>query len=101
MDDLTEDLGSTGEAQVRELAGASQAILRVDGLTQQGTRMVEEAAMAARALQQQALDLSRAVAAFRLDEAVQAPGADACAPEARTGKDGHPYLRLASSRHTT
>ena len=76
----------------------------MDELTQQGTRMVEEAAMAARTLQQQALSLSQAVAAFRLDEAVQAAPAPvnedgaAGAPDKRPGSPGHPYLRLASSR---
>jgi hypothetical protein len=49
----------------------NQAIVRMDELTQQGTRMVEDAAMAARSLQEQALSLSQAVAAFRLDEVVQ------------------------------
>jgi methyl-accepting chemotaxis protein len=103
IDDLAGDMGSASEAQERDLSGASQAILRVDTLTQQGTRMVEEAAQAARALQQQALDLSRAVAAFRLDEVVQdasgITGSAALGPiEMRSGRAGHPYLRLASSR---
>jgi methyl-accepting chemotaxis protein len=101
IDDVTDDLGSAGEAQARGLDEASQAILRVDTLTQQGTRMVEEAALAARSLQQQALDLSRAVAAFRLDEVLQEAGGATDAQsiaELRPGRAGHPYLRLASSR---
>jgi methyl-accepting chemotaxis protein len=61
--------------------------------------------MAARTLQQQALTLSRAVAAFRLDEALQG-GLDGASHEkaphgtqdSRPGGAGHPYLRLASSR---
>jgi methyl-accepting chemotaxis protein len=103
MDDLVLDMGSQSREHARDLAGASQAILRVDAMNQQGTRMVEEAALAAHALQQQALDLSRAVAAFRLDETVLA-GGDAIpkdAPEAHGAKGGHPYLRLASSRRLT
>jgi methyl-accepting chemotaxis protein len=102
IDDLAGDIGSASEAQERSLSGASQAILRVDTLTQQGTRMVEEAAQAARALQQQALDLSRAVAAFRLDEAIQegaaGAGSAAAGPIEMRSRAGHPYLRLASSR---
>jgi methyl-accepting chemotaxis protein len=102
--DIVNRIGSASAARAENLAGVNQAIVRMDELTQQGTRMVEEAAMAARTLQEQALCLSQAVSSFRLDEAVQA------APEAvnedgaagtldkRPGSPGHPYLRLASSR---
>jgi methyl-accepting chemotaxis protein len=102
--DIVTRIGSASAARAENLAGVNQAIVRMDELTQQGTRMVEEAAMAARSLQQQALSLSQAVAAFRLDEAVQAPAEGdqengaAGAPDKRPGSPGHPYLRLASSR---
>jgi methyl-accepting chemotaxis protein len=102
--DIVNRIGCASAARAENLAGVNQAIVRMDELSQQGTRMVEDAAMAARTLQQQALSLSQAVAAFRLDEAVQVPvsiaeivGA-AGAPDKRPGSPGHPYLRLASSR---
>jgi methyl-accepting chemotaxis protein len=102
--DIVNRIGCASAARAENLAGVNQAIVRMDELTLQGTRMVEDAAMAARSLQEQALSLSQAVAAFRLDEAVQAPpciaeivGA-AGAPDKRPGSPGHPYLRLASSR---
>lgn len=100
MGGIVDRIGDAGPERSRELAGATQAIMRMDELTQQGSRMVEEAALAARALQQQALGLARTVAAFRLDEAVQ--GANETAPPGthalRPGRAGRPYLRLASSR---
>jgi methyl-accepting chemotaxis protein len=100
MGGIVDRIGDAGLERSRELAGATQAIMRMDELTQQGSRMVEEAALAARALQQQALGLARTVAAFRLDEAVQ--GANETAPPGthalRSGRAGGPYLRLASSR---
>lgn len=102
--DIVNRIGCASAERAENLAGVNQAIVRMDELTRQGTRMVEDAAMAARTLQQQALSLSQAVAAFRLDEAVQAPpeagdeeGA-AGASDKRPGGPGHPYLRLASSR---
>jgi methyl-accepting chemotaxis protein len=102
--DIVNRIGCASAARAENLAGVNQAIVRMDELSQQGTRMVEDAAMAARTLQQQALSLSQAVAAFRLDEAVQVPvsiaeivGA-AGTPDKRPGSPGHPYLRLASSR---
>jgi methyl-accepting chemotaxis protein len=103
--DIVNRIGCASAARAENLAGVNQAIVRMDELTQQGTRMVEDAAIAARTLQQQALSLSQAVAAFRLDEAVQAPAEAeqedraAGAPVKRPGGPGqHPYLRLASSR---
>jgi methyl-accepting chemotaxis protein len=102
--DIVNRIGCASAARAENLAGVNQAIVRMDELTQQGTRMVEDAAMAARTLQQQALCLSQAVASFRLDEAVQ-PCLDAeeengaaGASDRRPGSPGHPYLRLASSR---
>jgi methyl-accepting chemotaxis protein len=102
--DIVSRIGCASAARAENLAGVNQAIVRMDELSQQGTRMVEDAALAARSLQQQALSLSQAVAAFRLDEAVQAPSCiaeivgAAGAPDRRPGGPGHPYLRLASSR---
>jgi methyl-accepting chemotaxis protein len=103
--DIVNRIGCASAARAENLAGVNQAIVRMDELTQQGTRMVEDAAMAARTLQQQALSLSQAVATFRLDEVVQAPvsiaeiAGAAGAPDKRPGSPGHPYLRLASSRN--
>jgi methyl-accepting chemotaxis protein len=101
--DIVNRIGCASAARAENLVGVNQAIVRMDELNQQGTRMVEDAAMAARTLQEQALSLSQAVAAFRLDEVVQEPvpqnedGA-AGASDRRPGSPGHPYLRLASSR---
>jgi methyl-accepting chemotaxis protein len=97
---IVDGIGGGAAERARDLAGATQALVRMDELTQQGSRMVEEAALAARTLQQQALGLARTVAAFRLDEAVQ--GTNETAPPGthalRPGGAGRPYLRLASSR---
>lgn len=101
---IAADLGRASAGRARDVAGAAQAIVRMDELAQQGARIVEEAALAARTLQQGALDLARAVAAFRLDEAVHGSGSGSneTAPPGtvlhRPGRAGHPYLRLASSR---
>jgi methyl-accepting chemotaxis protein len=103
--DIVNRIGSASAARAENLAGMNQAIVRMDELTQQGTRMVEDAALAARTLQQQALSLSQAVATFRLDEAVQAPPPEAGNEEGaagaldkRPGSPGRPYIRLATSR---
>ncbi|MDN4051826.1 methyl-accepting chemotaxis protein [Massilia sp. YIM B02763] len=102
--DIVDRIGSASSERARDLLGVNQAIVRMDEMTRQGSRLVEEAALAARGLQQQALALSRAVATFRLDEAVQPVSEKETAPpgtpedDGRPGRAGHPYLRLASSR---
>ena len=95
MDGIALAIADASAAQARELAGAGDAILQADALTRRGMRMVEEAALAARTLQQGARDLARTVAAFRLDEGAAHARDAATAPEQRGRR---PYLRLASSR---
>ena len=95
--------------QASGLQDVNQAIVRMDQVTRQNTSLVEEAALAARTLQMQALALSRTVAAFRLGEPEPAPQPERMAPapnengvprdlprERRRHERSH--LRLASSR---
>jgi methyl-accepting chemotaxis protein len=104
--DIITQISCASAEQASGLSEVNQAIVQMDEMTQKNSAMVEEAASAARSLQEQALTLSRAVAAFRLDEPVvpppAPPGTAAEAPaEAAvegSGKPPHPYLRLASSR---
>jgi methyl-accepting chemotaxis protein len=104
---IVSQISCASAEQASGLSEVNQAIVQMDEMTQQNSALVEEAASAARSLQEQALTLSRAVAAFRLDEAVQVMAADTGAAESgragshreRRGKPGHPYLRLASSRN--
>jgi methyl-accepting chemotaxis protein len=101
---IVSQISSVSAEQATGLSEVNQAIVQMDEMTQQNSYLVEEAATAARTLQEQALTLSRAVAAFRLDEAVQLPP-EVPAPEPVTAdlrerrrQVEHPYLRLASSR---
>ncbi|HWJ96212.1 MAG TPA: methyl-accepting chemotaxis protein [Telluria sp.] len=100
---IISQIGSVSAEQASGLSEVNQAFVQMDQMTQQNSAMVEEAAAAARSLQMQALTLSKAVAAFRLGEAMQ----DAAAPDEETAPDvmhnrrrnpGHPHLWLASSR---
>jgi methyl-accepting chemotaxis protein len=73
----------------------SQAIVQMDHMTQKNSALVDEAAAAAKSLQQQAVSLARAVAGFNLDEAALLP----LPPSMRNGVGGRkPHLRLASKR---
>jgi methyl-accepting chemotaxis protein len=104
--DIITQISCASAEQANGLSEVNQAIVQMDEMTQKNSVLVDEAASAARSLQEQALTLSRAVAAFRLDEPVVPPPAPARAAAetpAETPADGprkaaHPYIRLASSR---
>jgi hypothetical protein len=108
VEDIVNRIGSASQGQATGLQDVNQAIVRMDQVTRQNTSLVEEAALAARTLQLQALALSRTMAGFRLEE----PPAKESAESAPQKEDGdapcelarerrrHPasHLRLASSR---
>jgi methyl-accepting chemotaxis protein len=86
---IISQIGNASAEQASGLTEMNQAIVQMDEMTQQNSALVEQAAAAAESLQDQALSLSRAVSAFKLDE-VSAPP-----PEPPPKK---PHLRLASKR---
>jgi methyl-accepting chemotaxis protein len=118
--DIISQISSASAEQASGLSEVNQAIVQMDQVTQRNSSLVEEAAEAARTLQMQALTLSKAVAAFRLDEAVQVPEPPAkpssvaeidmrevlkdgrrdasINPKLERRKSPRPHLRLASRR---
>lgn len=99
MGDAVAHVADAGAAHARELDEIDQAIARMDAVGRQESRLVEDAAMAARSLQAQARALSRTVASFRLEETV--PGRARWHEKTPHGvSDGQPggvarsYLRL-------
>ena len=112
VEDIVSRIGSASQGQESSLEDVNQAIVRMDQVTRQNTSLVEEAAMAARTLQMQALALSRTMAGFRLEEPPAEPPEQAAAQKEDGGgghelprelareRRRHPtsHLRLASSR---
>jgi methyl-accepting chemotaxis protein len=117
--DIINQISSANAEQASGLSEVSDAIVQMDQVTLRNCSLVEEAAEAARTLQMQALTLSKAVATFRLDEAVLPPepprSSSVAEPDMREVlKDGRrdassapkterrklprPHLRLASRR---
>jgi methyl-accepting chemotaxis protein len=99
MGDAVAHVADAGAAHARELNDIDQVIARMDAVGRQESRLVEDAAMAARSLQAQARALSRTVASFRLEEIV--PGRARWHEKTPPGmSDGQPggiarsYLRL-------
>jgi methyl-accepting chemotaxis protein len=83
-------IGQASAGQAGEIGAVSEALVQMDQVTRHNAVLVQEAAAAARRLQEQALTLSQAVSGFQLDEGVpDAPG---------PSRKAAPHLRLASRR---
>ncbi len=66
MSDIFAEVAAATEEQSDAISQVNQAVLRMDENTQQNAALVEEASAAARALHEQALDLVRQVAFFKI-----------------------------------
>ena len=65
--DIMSEISSAGDEQSAGIEQINQAVSDMDTVTQQNAALVEEAAAAAEALQQQAAQLERVVGVFKLD----------------------------------
>ncbi|GGX76590.1 HAMP domain-containing protein [Massilia dura] len=74
-------ISAASAEQAQGISEVNQAVGQIDDVTQQNAALVEEAAAAAESLQEQAVNLSRAVAVFELDAGVE--GVDRPARAAR------------------
>ncbi|MBO9872576.1 MULTISPECIES: methyl-accepting chemotaxis protein [Xanthomonas] len=73
---VTDIMGEISAASQEQSAGieqVNQTVTQMDEATQQNAALVEEASAAARSMEQQAVELSQAVALFKLDAAAAAP----------------------------
>ncbi|MGK5047113.1 methyl-accepting chemotaxis protein [Janthinobacterium sp. GB4P2] len=77
------DITDASEEQRLGIEQVNEAISQMDQVTQQNAALVEEAAAAANAMQDQAAQLSHAVQVFRLKDAPPATQAGAARPAAR------------------
>ena len=66
VSDLMAEIAAASQEQSAGIEQVNQTIVHMDGATQQNAAMVEEASAAARSLQEQADELARMVAVFRL-----------------------------------
>lgn len=66
--DIMGEIASASDEQSRGIEQVSLAVTQMDQVTQQNAALVEEAAAAANALEEQASRLSNAVSVFRLEQ---------------------------------
>ncbi|TYQ02653.1 UNVERIFIED_ORG: methyl-accepting chemotaxis protein [Zoogloea ramigera] len=73
VNDIMVEISSAGHEQSAGIEQINQAVTEMDTVTQQNAALVEEAAAAAEALQEQAANLERIVSVFRVDGLPAAP----------------------------
>jgi methyl-accepting chemotaxis protein len=82
VSDIVAEISAASAEQSTGIGQVNQAIVQMDGTTQQNAALVEEAAAAADSLQQQADLLVSLVGQFRLEGAAAAPARPAIAARA-------------------
>jgi methyl-accepting chemotaxis protein len=88
--DLMSEIAAASHEQSQGIGQINQSITSMDDATQQNAALVEEAAAAAKSLQDQAANLAQIVSVFKLDETLAAPkqAAPARKPAPRTAAPG-------------
>ncbi len=71
--DLMSEIAAASHEQSQGIGQINQSITSMDDATQQNAALVEEAAAAAKSLQDQAANLAQIVSVFKLDETAAAP----------------------------
>ncbi|MDQ7761087.1 methyl-accepting chemotaxis protein [Xanthomonas sontii] len=98
---VTDIMGEISAASQEQSAGieqVNQTVTQMDESTQQNAALVEEASAAARSMEQQAVELSQAVALFKLDASAATPVAQAPRHQATATPAGKRSVRPAAAK---
>ncbi|WP_017913288.1 methyl-accepting chemotaxis protein [Xanthomonas sp. SHU 166] len=98
---VTDIMGEISAASQEQSAGieqVNQTVTQMDESTQQNAALVEEASAAARSMEQQAVELSQAVALFKLDASAATPVAQAPRHHATATPAGKRNVRPAAAK---
>ncbi|WP_295915706.1 methyl-accepting chemotaxis protein [uncultured Xanthomonas sp.] len=98
---VTDIMGEISAASQEQSAGieqVNQTVTQMDESTQQNAALVEEASAAARSMEQQAVELSQAVALFKLDASAATPVAQAPRHQATATPAGKRGVRPAAAK---
>jgi methyl-accepting chemotaxis protein len=95
VSEIMEQITAASSEQEAGIEQINQAIMEMDGVTQQNAALVEEAAAAAEALQGQSTHLAELVSVFTVDGGMKAASVSAIgAPRARQAPGRAPALQL-------
>ena len=96
--DIMAEIMAASDEQSTGIEQINQAISQMDHTTQQNAAMVEEAAAAAEALQEQAESLARTVGLFKLNETTDAASTSSASPVPTRSSPPKPSLSLVKTR---
>jgi len=91
--DIMADISAASAEQSTGIEQVNQAIIQMDEVTQQNAALVEEAATAAKSLEEEAQHLAKSVSVFKLDSS-----AGSARPTARRATAAHPAARPAAKQ---
>lgn len=98
--DIMSEITAASEEQSSGIEQVNQAIAQMDQVTQQNASLVEEAAAAAEAMQDQSRNLAQAVSVFKLDAATQLQYT-ASAPGLKPGTVAKPRAQNPAMQHSS
>jgi len=100
--DIMAEISAASQEQSAGIDQVNQTVMQMDETTQQNAALVEEATAAARSMEDQANQLTEAVAVFRTAAANTGVRTIASAPAAAAARRAQPHLRpVSASAHGT
>jgi len=100
--DIMAEISAASQEQSAGIDQVNQTVMQMDETTQQNAALVEEATAAARSMEDQANQLTEAVAVFRTAAAHTGVRTIASAPAAAAARRAQPHLRpVSASAHGT
>lgn len=72
--DIVAEIAAASQEQSAGIDQVNHAVMQMDEMTQQNAALVEEASAAARAMHEQAGELTRQIGFFQIDQEIQSPG---------------------------
>lgn len=94
--DIMTDISSASAEQSSGISQVNDAVMQMDGVTQQNAALVQEAAMATGGLEQQATKLLQALMVFKLTSKAPAAGAAASSGKSAKGNKSGKTVRKAA-----
>ncbi|WP_292932490.1 methyl-accepting chemotaxis protein [Noviherbaspirillum sp.] len=96
---IMREITAASAEQSADIEEVSRSIAKMDEMTQQNAALVEQAAAAAHSMQDQAMTLGKAVAIFKMENAVPAPNAVIALPSSTPARPQLAHAHMHDGEH--
>ncbi|WP_136418734.1 methyl-accepting chemotaxis protein [Herbaspirillum sp. ST 5-3] len=96
---IMREITAASAEQSADIEEVSRSIAKMDEMTQQNAALVEQAAAAAHSMQDQAMTLGKAVAIFKVENAVPAPNAVIALPSSTPARPQLAHAHMHDGEH--